>query len=177
MRKQIFLIAMISLLSTLLLSCEPSLPNNYPDAQISKTDAGNTLIVTEDFSALILTKEFMDDNAPWVPPPGYWTPEIDQVLFIESNLEEYLVQHNSAFNSNRAPNKEKLSTFGRQYIGVIQNNGKKQILGSYFCSHFSKEFDWQNQVVSVMGGGDCFFGVWWDADTHEFIVVGANSPK
>ena len=153
--------------------------NKYPGAKISKTEDGNTLIVTEEFSAIILTREFLEERAPWVPPvppSGYWTPKVDQVLTLESKLEEFVAKNGSRFNSGYAPSKEDLSTYGRQYIGITNPDGS-YIVGIFFCSHFSKDFDWKNQAVSVMGGGDCFFGVWYDPDKQEFIVLGVNSPK
>lgn len=154
-----------------------NLADQYPDAEITETEAGNTLIVTEDFTAMILTREFMEAEDPWGPPsPGYWTPTVDQIFEIESNLAEYLAQHGDGFNSGRAPDKEKLSTYGRQYIGWINADGEF-ILGSFFCAHHMEESDWQNQVVSVYGGGDCYFGIWWDPNTREIMIAMANSPK
>jgi hypothetical protein len=174
--KKILLRAVILIaLSACVLSCR-NLAEQYPDAEITETEAGNTLIVTGDFTAMILTREFMETKAPWVSPPEYWTPQVDQIFEIESSLAEYLAQHGDGFNSGRAPDKEKLSTYGRQYIGWINTDGK-YILGSFFCAHHMEESDWQNQVVSVFGGGDCYFGIWWDPNTREFISVHANSPK
>lgn len=183
MKKQFRQIASLLVLSTFLLSCGDGLSNNYPDAKISKTEAGNILIVTKDFSAIILTKEFMDAHAPWVPPTppsAYWTPEIKQILYIESHLVEYLEKHDDAFNSKRAPNKEKLATYGRQYFGILnisKGKEKRGIIGSFFCSEFSQEFDWIDQVVDVDGGGDCFFGFWFDLDKQEFVTISAHSRK
>ena len=113
---------MLIFLSAFLLSCG-SFIDKYPDAEITETDAGNTLIVTEDFSALILTGEFMEANAPWAYLPEYWTPKINQIFEIESNLAEYLAQHGDGFNSGHAPNQDKLSTYGRQYYGETNPEG------------------------------------------------------
>ena len=175
MKKILFCTAMLIFLSAFLLSCG-SLIDKYPDAEITETDAGNTLIVTEDFSALILTGEFMEANAPWAYLPEYWTPKIDQIFEIESNLAEYLAQHGDGFNSGHAPNQDKLSTYGRQYYGETNPEGSF-IVGSFFCAHEVEEFDWQNQLVVVYGGGDCYFGVIWNPNTREFILAMAHSPK
>jgi hypothetical protein len=176
MKKMLFRTAMLVFLSAFLLSCG-NLTDKYPDAEITQTETGNTLIVTEEFSAVILTKEFMEAQSPWVAPVGgYWTPEVDQILDIESKLQEYLAQNNSAFNSGHAPNKEKLSTYSRQYYGIVTEEGS-YIYGKFFCSNYSEDADWPNHVVAVKGGGDCFFGVWWEPDTKKFIAVGANARE
>jgi hypothetical protein len=153
-----------------------NLSDQYPDAEITETQAGNTLIVTEDFSAMILTREFMEARSRTASPPEYWTPQIDQIFEIESNLAEYLAQHNEAFNSGHAPNQEKLSTYGRQYFGETTAQGSF-IVGYFFCAHHMEQADWKNHLVVVFGGGDCFFGVFWDPNKREFILAHANSPK
>ncbi len=175
MKKILFRTAMLIFLSAFLLSCG-NLTDKYPDAEITETEAGNTLIVTEDFSAMILTKEFMEARSRTASPPEYWTPKIDQIFEIESNLAEYLAQHGAGFNSGHAPDQEKLSTYGRQYYGETTDQDSF-IFGHFFCAHHMEEFDWQNQLVSVFGGGDCYFGVAWNPNTREFILAMANSPK
>ena len=171
MKKNILRIHLI-VVSTLLLSC-----GKLNGAEISTTEAGNILIVTEEFSAVILTTEFMDKNTRTPSPPEYWTPEVEQILYIEANLEEYLSQNDAAFNSKRAPSKEKLTTYIRQYTGINYSEGKRGILGVFYCAEYSKSFDWINQIIDVDGGGDCIFGVWFDPETREFISVGANSLR
>jgi hypothetical protein len=181
MRRQILSIAVLVILSAFLPSCGiDSLLNKYPDAEISKTEAGNTLIVTDNFSVVILTKEFMDARSPWVhpvPPQGYWTPKVDQVLAVESKLAEYVAQNGSRFNTGHAPSKEELSTYGRQYFGLTNRQGSF-IVGSFVCPQSSEKFDWQNEMIAaVTGGCDCFFHVIYDPEKQEFINIGANDTR
>lgn len=169
--RSVILIALSASVSSCGNQAEP-----YPDAEITETEAGNTLIVTEDFTAMILTGEFMEAQAPWVSPSEYWTPTVDQIFEIESNLTEYLAQHGDGFNSGHAPDQEELSTYGRQYFGMTNEEGTS-IVGHFFCSQDIKDLDWQNRILSVKGGGDCFFSIWWHPDAREFFAVHANSPE
>lgn len=154
--------------------------NKHPGAKISKTEDGNTLIVTEDFSAVILTKEFLEERAPWVPPvppSEYWTPKVDQVLTLESKLEEFVAKNGPSFHSGYAPSKEELSTYGRQYFGITNRQGSF-IIGSFVCQQLSEKFEWQNEVIAAAtGGGDCFFHVNYDPYKLEFIGIAANDTR
>lgn len=175
MPKMILRIAILAAFSASVLSCG-AMTDRYPGAEVTQTEAGNTLIVAEDFTAVLLTKEYMDAKLPQTPPSGYWTPEVDQVLELESKLEEYLSHNRAVFNSGNAPSGEDLSSYRRQYIGVTNKEGSL-LVGSFFCSRFSENQDWQEQLISVMGGGDCFFKVWWDPNSREFTGMHVNSPE
>ena len=179
-----FLIGLlIFIVTNLLAACNTAnaTPNYRATFQpeITKTEAGNTLIVTDNFIAVILPADFMDTRSPWVPPvppSGYWTPKVDQVLALESKLEEFVAQNGSRFNSGRAPSKEELSTYGRQYFGLTNRQGSF-IIGTFVCPQSSEKFGWQNHVVAAKGGGDCQFGIWYDIDKQEFISIMANSRE
>lgn len=169
MRKRVLSITVLAVVSTLLLSC-----GKLNGAEISTTEAGNTLIVTEEFSAVIFTKEFMATYDSSESPSVFWTPKVDQILFMESNLADYLIQNGSGFNSGHAPDEEKLSTYGRQYLGIMVED-KPKILGLFFCNANRNTYKWADQLINVKGGGDCYFGVWYDPMKHEFMYAEANS--
>ncbi len=185
MNRKIISIFLAVILSALLASCDSAnaTPNYRATFQpeITKTETGNTLIVTDNFTAVILTKDFYESHNPfvaneyWTPTTEYWTPELDQILYIEAHLDEFLAQNGSKFNSGNAPTKEKLARYGRQYYGTSENN-QRIIIGQYFCL-FNDDRDWKNYFVSVKGGGDCYFGVWYDPESRTFIALGVNSRE
>jgi hypothetical protein len=179
MKQRTFSIFLTTILSALLVSCGSV--NATPDYQatfqpeITKTETGNTLIVTANFTAVILTADFMEKHDPFIHPPAYWTPEVDQVLYIESNIESYLSEHPSLFHSGRAPDREKLSTYGRQYYGVVVEDGTRYIYGLFFCPYFQKHYDWQNEYVAIVsGGGDCLIVTFYYPDSGEFGAIAGS---
>jgi hypothetical protein len=184
MNKRAFLTFLTTFVSILMASCNPT--NATPDyratfqPEITKTEEDNTLIVTDNFSAVILTSEYLYARRFWVtptPPDGYWTPKVNQVLELESKLEEFVVKNGSRFHSGNAPSKAELSTFGRQYFGLTNRQGSF-IIGSLICPRIGEDFDLQNQVIAaITGGGDCVFHVIYDPDKQEFINFGANDTR
>ena len=178
MIRQFFRIALLVVLSAFLPSCGiDSLLNKYPGAEITKTEAGNTLIVTDNFTAVILPADFMEKHDPFIQPPGYWTPDVNQILYIESKIGDSLSEHPTIFNSDRAPDKETLSTYIRQYHGVVTENGTQYIRGLFFCLHYQDGFDWKNKLLTVLGGGgDCLIYVTYNPESGE-LFAGAGSMK
>ena len=172
MKQKSFSIFLLFVFSFILVSC---VNDNVEGRTITRTEAGNTLIVAPEFSAVILSKKFLESGQGF-GFEKYWTPKVEQILYIESNLEQYLAQQDSRFNSGHAPGKEKLREYARQYFGIF-SDGKPVIIGSFICSTFSKDHDWKNRAVSVFGGGDCFFGVFYEPKSKAFFGVIANSPK
>lgn len=177
MKKLFLRIVALFATSAILLSCENGLNNKYSDAEISTTEAGNTLIVTDKFSAVILTKEIMETLSPMIGGPEYWTPEVEQVLFLESKLGKYITQNESRFNSGHAPSAEELTRYVRQYYGVKYNE-IVDLRVVFFCPTSIQNEDWNNRALtSVHGGGDCMFGAVYDMKTKEFIDFAVSSPR
>jgi hypothetical protein len=155
-----------------------SLAKDFPDAQVSNSESGNTLVISDDFKAVIFTKEYMDahKNKVGAYSSEYWTPNVGQIALIESRLEQYLSENGSQFRSGRAPSHEELAKYIRQYYGVVGGE-TKWINVLFSCPSYNETFDWKKYLVSVKGGGECFFGVGYDVIKQEFIGLGINSPE
>jgi len=103
-------------------------------------------------------------------PPEYWTPSEDDILALESGLENYLQDNPESFYEG-TPVWERLDEYNGQYIGIILD-GKKIIYANYFCD--SIETDWRKDFVFVMDGGDCFFQFKYDVDPANFFDLQVN---
>ena len=104
---------------------------------------------------------------------GLWTPSVDDILKLEEILPEYLSQNSSQFY-RQPPVWQRLDEYQRQYIGL--ERGEKQIIyGNYFCNNSG--VDWQQNLVLVEDGGECFFHVEFDVDSGEFIKLRVNGES
>ncbi len=97
-----------------------------------------------------------------------WTPTKKQVALIEERLPKLL-------KDNPTDDKKvvDLGSYKRQYYGEIVN-GKKLIFLNAMCSDYS---GWNEKYVLVFGGGSCYFGVYFNPKTSEFLEFMYNSKK
>jgi hypothetical protein len=130
---------------------------------------GNIVITTNNFTGVILSEEFIIDS-------DYWAPEVPDVLALEKDIQEYLAENEAEFHSNQAPTGKALAEYYRQYYGLIQN-GRKVIIGFYFCSSEWKNEEWKDGVVDARGGGNCFFHVKYDVLDGKFQDIWVNAPR
>ncbi|OJJ18224.1 hypothetical protein BKI52_25720 [marine bacterium AO1-C] len=49
-----------------------------------------------------------------------------------------------------------LTQYKRQYVAVINTQGQKEVWVNCFCS---ADFDWRQEIVTVLDGGKCFFNL------------------
>lgn len=64
----------------------------------------------------------------------------------------------------------KLSSYKRQYAGIVRGN-KKIIVINFFCRSYNK---WQEEVVAIDDGGNCYFMMEYDIDKNEFVSFQVN---
>jgi hypothetical protein len=130
----------------------------------SSTPAGtiqpddNILITTNEFEGVI----FRDYD---------WVPTVEEVRILEKQLETYLPQQRDAFDGSKIPIEERLPTYKRQYWGVLKNE-KRVIFANFFCNSF--HYDWTEQVVIVLDGGDCYFQIQYDVETGTLFDLRVN---
>jgi hypothetical protein len=105
-----------------------------------------------------------------VPIEGFWTPEPTQVLALERALPAFLAEHPELFRRDPPPS-ESLAAYRGQYIGIVEE-GQRLIYGNYFCDAGSH--DWQQEMILVDDGGDCFFQVRYDPATGAFREIRVN---
>jgi hypothetical protein len=101
---------------------------------------------------------------------GYWTPTEEDVLLLEQKLPAFL-QENSASFRRQPPVWEELSSYKRQYAGVVLNE-KKIIYGNFFCTNTG--IDWKKDWVFVLDGGDCFFQLQFEIASGNFSGLMVN---
>jgi hypothetical protein len=172
MKQNSFSILLLFVFSVILVSC---VNDNVEGRTITRTEAGNTLIVAPEFSAVILSKKNLE-NRPILGFDQYWVPRVKQILNLEPNLEPFIDQTDSHFNSGHAPDKEKLPEYFRQYFGVFYDE-KPVIMGQFICPALGREHDLTNDLFIVFGGGDCIFYVVFDPDSSVFISFAVGSAK
>jgi len=98
-----------------------------------------------------------------------WQPTPDDIAKLEAQLPDFL---------KTAPNAaldlwERVSTYLRQYAGVIDSDGRQTIFVNAFCDDAGIE-SWQSEAVLVMDGGDCFFTVTFNVETGTFTELMIN---
>jgi len=106
--------------------------------------------------------------------PGDWVPTVDQVLALEEQLVTYLPQQQHAFDSLQAPVVERLPTYKRQYWGALENE-KRVIVVNLFCDALN--YDWTEQEVFVLDGGDCYFRLQYDVEAGTFFNLIVNGSS
>jgi hypothetical protein len=124
----------------------------------TKQPDDNILITTDEFEGVI----FRD---------GDWVPTAEEVRTLEKQLATYLPRQQDAFDGSKIPIEDRLPTYKRQYWGVLENE-KRVISANFFCDAF--HYDWKNQMVMVLDGGDCYFQIQYDVDTVTFFDMYVN---
>lgn len=118
----------------------------------------NVLITTDEFEGVIFL-------------PGDWAPTVKEVLTLEEQLVTYLPQQQHAFDSLQAPIVERLPSYKRQYWGALENE-KRVIVVNLFCD--APHYDWTEQLVFVLDGGDCYFRLKYDVEAGTFFNLIVN---
>jgi hypothetical protein len=112
---------------------------------------------------------------PWIegtpPLEGFWTPEPSQVQALEATLPAFLAER-QAFFRREPPPWQSLAAYKAQYLGVT-DRGQRLIYGNFFCDAVEWD-DWQQQMVLVDDGGDCFFQVRYNPASGKFISLEVN---
>ncbi|MEO8611215.1 MAG: hypothetical protein ABI690_25185 [Chloroflexota bacterium] len=135
----------------------------------------NTHITTGDYEGVIFTGantaqaglnyEFND------PIVSYWTPTEAQISELETGLVPFLkatlTPDNYAYGMI-----DKLDGYKRQYFGVTFADGQPLIYTNFFCVN---DFDnWQESLIFVMDGGECFFQVLYNPTNTTFSNLQIN---
>jgi hypothetical protein len=149
------------------------LSGENPSVDSPPTKPSQSPPVTDDQNWVIFTEEQAEEMelASWlVDSDGFWTPSVDDILNLEEKIVEYLSQ-NSSYFYRQPPVWERLHEYQRQYIG-LERGGRKIIYGNYFCN--SGGVDWQQKLVIVIDGGECFFQIEYDVESELFIKLLVN---
>jgi len=146
-------------------------PVGIPMLNTAKTPESPTVMTDQNW--VIITKKHAEETgvSSWlVESDGFWTPSVDDILKLEGKIAGYLSQ-NSSYFYHQPPVWERLDEYQRQYVG-LEREGRLIIYGNYFCN--SGGVDWQQKLVVVIDGGECFFQVEYDVESGFFIKLLVN---
>jgi hypothetical protein len=138
--------------------------------------------VTAATDRVIFDRETARKIWPW--PEGdqtdFWTPATADVLALEEQLPSYLRRELARVPPDLRPHPDnpplwqKALSYHRQYAGVL-NHRRQVIAGNFFCSDVQR--DWHKELVEVVGGGDCFFGIKYDVEDRRIFDLWINADK
>lgn len=129
------------------------------------------------FSATLSEEQAVGMWASSNPDAEYWTPSEADVLAFEAGLPTFLAESDNQMlqyeESVELPIWGHLNEYYRQYIGLLED--RRQVLyGNFFCNLDYREDYWLTGLVVVMDGGNCYFQVKFDVDTHEYFQLAVN---
>ena len=129
------------------------------------TDATIERIQTDTFEGVIFNDQMAQDSSLQFLRnniDGFWIPTEDDVLQLEAGLATYL-QQNAEPEHTRIW--QELADYKRQYVGIVQD-GQPSIYTNFFCAEFD---NWEDTLVDVDDGGDCFFQVQYSVEQDQFF--------
>jgi hypothetical protein len=101
---------------------------------------------------------------------GVWVPNAGDVAAFESGLAAHMTKSVPAA-SKALP--AKLKSYKRQWFGVTAGS-KKLIYGNFLCE---AQPGWDQAVIMVDDGGDCYFQLFYDVASREYLglVINGNA--
>lgn len=98
---------------------------------------------------------------------GVWVPNAGEVAAFEAGLAAHMKKSVPA-SSKELPGK--LKSYKRQWFGVTAGS-KKLIYGNFFCRELP---GWEQGLVMVDDGGDCYFQLFYDVGSGEYLNLMIN---
>ena len=96
-----------------------------------------------------------------------------ELIELEKLLQLSVFDFNKHVKENNLPyDSINLSNYRIQLVVTINNSGEKEIFVNCFCS---TEEDWENHLVKVLDGGECFFNVRINLSTNKYYEFSVNS--
>ncbi len=125
-----------------------------------------------------------DYTIEWVDSTHWWTPtvyDIEQAEeLIKSDIKKRLKKPKTALEADlsAALKREKLETYYRQCVGLIDSSGNQIVWVNFICSTQIHRYpDWQDKMISVRGGGACYFNLKVNLTNHEVYDLIVNGPR
>lgn len=100
-------------------------------------------------------------------------------LAIKKNNENEaskLINHNKNYSNDKWKEtgyELKIKRFKRQYVPVINQNGKKEIWINFFCDDWGVA-DWRSDLIQVLDGGNCYFSLKIDLTNKTYSELSIN---
>lgn len=144
-------------------STSPEGPAPTPEAPIPETNANGVIFTQRQTEASL--------DVVWPRPSGVWTPTTADIAQLEADLPAFLRTAENPWLRPDPPIWEREPDYMRQYLGIVEN-GAEIIYANFFCD--AHDFDWRSKYYFVNDGGDCFFQVKYNPQTHEFFDLSVN---
>jgi hypothetical protein len=98
---------------------------------------------------------------------GVWLPSASDVAAFESGLVAHMTKAVSAEHKDLPA---RLKGYKRQWFGVTAA-GKKLVYANFFCD---AEPGWEQYAVMVDDGGDCYFQLFYDVTSRQYLNLMIN---
>ncbi len=105
---------------------------------------------------------------------GTWQPTPDDVAQLEADLPTFLMGAEHPWLRAEPPIWERAPRYKRQYLGIVED-GTRLIYANFFCT--AGDESWRETFVFVMDGGDCYFQLKYNPQTHEFTAFSVNGES
>lgn len=112
-----------------------------------------------------------------------WTPTFEDAQKVEPIVKEYLdkvsKKSEKIFQKDVADfiQKNQLETYYRQYSGIVEK-GDSILWINFVCAQSIKHYpDWKTEIISVRGGGACYFRLYIDMKKQEVKSISVNSLR
>lgn len=145
-------------------------PTSQPSSEANTSST--TPAVERSANGVIFTAEQAEAEFPSIglQVEGAWTPTGADVAALEAALPDFLRTAQDSHLHPDPPIWERAPDYYRQYLGMVEN-GEQVIYANFFCSEHD---NWQEQIVFVLDGGDCYFQVKYNPHSGEFYDLMVN---
>lgn len=136
---------------------------------------GQTINVVESkkFQGAIFPSSYINNSYNWLNDNKRFTPTNEEILMFENNLRYKLKK----VNKNRLNQKGKcpiihnnLKKYIRQYLGFIDNSGKKYLLINFLWSDSFLHENTSEENYNELGNWKKHWQVWFDGCSHFWNV-------
>ncbi len=108
-------------------------------------------------------------------PTSYFTPSDAEVAAFEAKLAAFLRVKAKPRRPGEPQLAERMPKYMRQYVGIVEADGKRRVWGNFFCEYFGHGDDgWRKEGFVVKDGGDCYFNVKYEPATETFSALMIN---
>ena len=101
----------------------------------------------------------------------FWTPADADVAALETDLPAFLQTAEHPWLRPSPPIWERVPDYQRQDLGILEE-GERVIYANFFCN--AHDIDWENELVFILDGGDCYFQVKYNVESGEFYDLSVN---
>ncbi len=101
-----------------------------------------------------------------------FTPTLEDVQLADSVSRMHIKK-----NRDKYPWTDEIvnyDSYYRQYVGYLNLNNDKTIFINNFCS---SDPAWKHRLISVLGGGSCYFNLKVDLHSRKAFNLNVNAPE